>query len=111
MSNESQEILWKKWINDSKCFFIIGTEKYFRNPTLFDQTYHASLSGKKFVVALEEGVEIPRGFPIPDNAVIFHWKDREDLAKKTKEAVRTILKKELSTTFLKNFKDKLFPLD
>ena len=87
MSEELPEAVWKEGIDKSDCYLILGTEAYFKSPALFDQSHYALSRGKKFVIALKNGVALPKGFPVPEDSIIFTWGSTEELKEKSSKAL------------------------
>lgn len=86
---------WKRGIRDSGYFLIFGTDTYFRTVLTFEQSLYAMELKKKFIVALRHDVKIPTAFPIPDDAIIFKWADKDELMKKVKENLMRLMINEL----------------
>jgi hypothetical protein len=90
MSDNLPEAVWKEGIDKSDCYMILGTEEYFKSPVLFDQSHYALSKGKKFVIALKNGVALPSGFPVSKDSIIFTWDSAEELKEKSKVALRKL---------------------
>lgn len=79
-------------IRDSKVFFCLATENFFKDEKCKWQKEYARSLGKPFRVALERGVKIPnRFFEGIEDIEILEWGDIDELKKVTEQLLEDII--------------------
>ena len=61
---------WKQQLKKSEVYVLVITENFFTEVDCFDQASYAKELGLPFRIAMLEGMEIPKGYPISDDADI-----------------------------------------
>lgn len=79
-------------IRDSKVFFCLATENFFKDEKCKWQKEYARSLGEPFRVALKRGVKIPgRFFEGIEDIQFLGWGDRDELEKVTMQLLEDII--------------------